>query len=115
MVPLDNDHTVLDLARWLGAPSVIVARPSLGTISHTLLTASVLRHANLPVAGVVINRYPADATPVADETNPRAIEKWGKLKILAIVPEAKEPIGLTMPADILAPISRVDWMRLANR
>ncbi len=114
MVPLDDRHTVLDLARWISCPSVIVARPTLGTINHVLLTASALRQADLPIAGVVINRYPADSAPIAEETNPRAIEKWGGLKILAIVPDTTEPIALMMPADILAPIARVDWMQLAG-
>jgi dethiobiotin synthetase len=114
MVPLDDQHTVLDLARWLNFPAIIVARPNLGTINHTLLTASVLRHANVPIAGVVINRYPPDATPIADETNPRAIERWGKLPILAIVPDTREPIDRLMPQDILSPISRVDWINVAR-
>jgi dethiobiotin synthetase len=114
MVPLDEKHTLLDLATWLGAPAVIIARPGLGTINHTLLTAAALRHANVPVSGVVINRYPADVTPLPEETNPRAIEKWGKLKVLAIVPQTRESIGLVMPADVLSPIQRVDWRSLAS-
>ena len=114
MVPLDQKHTVLDMAQWLGAPAVIVARPALGTINHTLLTAAMLRMSRVAVAGVVINRYPADVTPLPEETNPRAIEKWGKLKVLAIVPQTREAIGLIMPADVLSPIGRVDWRSLAT-
>src|ERR1051325_4273038 len=38
LVPIDQKHTVLDLATWLAAPSVVVARPGLGTINHTCLT-----------------------------------------------------------------------------
>jgi len=93
---------------------VIVARPSLGTINHTLLTAHALRDMKVPIAGVVINRYPADSSSIAEETNPRAIEKWGRLKVLAIVPDTRQPIGLSMPPDILAPLARVDWMDLAK-
>src|SRR6266550_2096629 len=52
MVPLDAKHTVLDLAQWLRLPTVIVARPSLGTINHTLLTAAALRSVNVNLAGV---------------------------------------------------------------
>jgi len=59
MVPLDDRHTVLDLAQWLNLPTVIVARPGLGTINHTLLTLHALRSKNINIAGVVINRYPA--------------------------------------------------------
>jgi dethiobiotin synthetase len=113
LVPLDDKHTVLDLAGWLGFPSVIVARAGLGTINHTLLTASALRHANLPIAGVVINGYPADSTPAAEETNPRAIERWGRLSILAIVPQLRQPVSRVMPQDSLSPIARVDWLGVA--
>ncbi len=113
MVPLDDQYTVLDLAGWLNFPTVIIARAGLGTINHTLLTASALRHVNVPIAGVVINRYTADATPIAEETNPRAIERWGKLPILAVVPETRQPIDQMMPQDILSPIARVDWVGLA--
>src|SRR5579884_3028539 len=58
MVPLDGKHTVCDMAGWLGAPAVVVARAGLGTINHTLLTVNALREVKVAVAGVVINRYP---------------------------------------------------------
>src|SRR5690606_23828265 len=57
MVPVDERHLMLDLAAWLAAPTVVVARPGLGTINHSVLTVVALRSANVPVAGVVINRY----------------------------------------------------------
>ena len=34
----------------------------------------------------MINRYPAETPGVAEETNPRAIEKWGKVPVLCVVP-----------------------------
>ena len=52
LVPMDRDYTVLDLAIRLNFPTVVVARPALGTINHTLLTVAVLRGADVPVAGV---------------------------------------------------------------
>ena len=51
MVPLDPKHTVRDLAQWLRLPTVVVARPSLGTINHTLLTVDALRAAGVTVRG----------------------------------------------------------------
>ena len=114
MVPMDEKHTMLDVAAWLGLPAVVVARPNLGTINHTLLTVNVLRQAKVKVAGVVVNRYPAEMPGVAEETNPRAIEKWGKVPVLAIVPEVKEPIGLRIPKDVEAAIGAVDWERLTR-
>lgn len=112
-VPLDAKHTVLDVARWLKLPTVVVARPNLGTINHTLLTLDALRAAHVPVAGVVINRYPPDIASIAEETNPRAIERWGKVSVLTIVPDEKfQPPHL--PQGIVTAIDRVDWERLAR-
>ncbi|MEA2736015.1 MAG: dethiobiotin synthetase, partial [Humisphaera sp.] len=71
MVPMDAKHTMLDVAAWLKLPAVVVARPNLGTINHTLLTTGALRGAKVKIAGVVINRYPAELPGVAEETNPR--------------------------------------------
>jgi dethiobiotin synthetase len=113
MVPMDPKHTFLDVARWLGAPAVVVARPALGTINHTILTVNALRGANVKVAGVVINRYPTDTPPAAEETNPRAIERWGKVKIFCIVPD--EPVGgLSLPPGIVSAMETVDWEGLAG-
>jgi dethiobiotin synthetase len=114
LVPLDHEHTTLDLARWLKLRAVVVARPNLGTINHTLMTLRTLREAGVAVAGEVINRYPAESASVAEETNPRYIEKYGKVPILAIVPD--EPLFKRppLPPSITSPIDMVDWSRFAQ-
>jgi len=114
LVPLDEKHTTLDLARWLGLPAVIVARAGLGTINHTLMTLEILRRAKVPIAGVVINRYPAESASIAEESNPRYIEKWGKVPVLAIVPEVAGFRHPPLPASIVSPVDRVDWGRFAG-
>lgn len=113
MVPMDDRHTFLDVCRWLRSPTVVVARPALGTINHTLLTVNALRAAQVKVPGVVINRYPPETPPTAEETNPRAIQKWGKVPVLCIVPD--EPLGgLTLPDGIVSAIELVDWEAMAG-
>jgi dethiobiotin synthetase len=109
LVPMDSRSTVLDMIQWLGLPAVIVARPGLGTINHTLLTISALKSAGAKIAGVVINQYPAENPSVAEEANPQQIEKWGKTPILCLVPACREKIEVTIPKDIMAAISLVDW------
>lgn len=111
MVPMDAKHTVLDVAMALKVPTVIVARPGLGTINHTLLTINALRAAGVEVAGVVINQYPADSVDLATETNPRAIERWGNVPVACIVPD--EPVvDAKLPSGVLAAIDSVDWQKL---
>ena len=113
MVPLDGKYLLRDVIQWLGLPAVVVARPGLGTINHTLLTLEALRIANIPIAGVVVNRYPADNASLAEETNLRAIEKYGKAALLTVVPdEAFTPP--TLSGGIVSAIERVDWDRFAR-
>ena len=62
---------------------------------------------------MVINRYPAENASIAEETNLRLIEKWGKTPLLTVVPdEAFTPPDL--PGGIIAAIGRVDWERFAG-
>ena len=86
-VPLvDNDFLVLDLARWLKLPLLVVARASLGTINHTALTVLAARNAGLPVLGVILNRCSAPPG-LAEQTNPAVIEAITGVPILGKVPE----------------------------
>ncbi len=113
MTPLDDRQTVRDLVGWLGLPVVVVARAGLGTINHTLLTLEALRATGVTVAGVVVNRYPADGASIAEETNPRAIERWGKTQVLCVVPEEKF-VPPRLPPGIIAAIDTVDWGRIVR-
>ncbi|MFT3789091.1 MAG: dethiobiotin synthase [Tepidisphaeraceae bacterium] len=113
LVPMDERTFVLDMIRWLGLPTVVVARAGLGTINHTLLTVAMLRAAGVDVAGVVINRYNAASPSVAEEINPGAIERWGGVPVLCVVPET--PVrGPVIPVDVAAAIDLVDWARFAR-
>jgi malonyl-CoA O-methyltransferase len=79
LVPLTAEALIIDLIARLGLPVVVVARSSLGTINHTLLTLEALRSRALPVAGVILNG-PADAG------NRAAIERFGRVRVLAELP-----------------------------
>ncbi|MCC6423957.1 MAG: dethiobiotin synthase [Phycisphaerales bacterium] len=115
LVPLDDRNTVLDLMAWLDIPAVVVARAALGTINHTLLTLQALRKNGIRIAGVVINGYPAESPGIAEETNPHIIERWGKTKILCILPQVQQLQMPHLPADIIGTMDSVDWESLASR
>ena len=86
-VPLrDNNFLVLDMIRWLKLPLIVVARAGLGTINHTVLTVKAAQQAGVPVAGVVINRYP-ERPSLAEETNPEVIAALTDTPILGKVPD----------------------------
>ncbi len=83
MTPMDDSHTILDVAQWLKLPAVVIARPGLGTINHTLLTIAALESSGVSVAGVVINRYPAETPGAAEETNPARSKSGARSRFCA--------------------------------
>ncbi|GAB6099348.1 dethiobiotin synthase [Halanaerocella petrolearia] len=85
MVPLAEEFLIPDLVKMLDLPVVIVARPNLGTINHTVLTVKLARQLGLDVLGVIINGYPEE-TGVVEETNPDIISELAEVPILGIVP-----------------------------
>lgn len=59
LVPITvGGYLVRDLCVDLQLPVVVVARPGLGTINHTMLTIEAIRAAGLRVAAVVMTPYP---------------------------------------------------------
>ena len=114
LTPMDDKHTILNTINWLKLPTVIVARASLGTINHTLLTIQSLRSTQAKIAGVVINQYPSDSPGAAEETNPAAIEKYGKIPVLCLTPQ-ENFTPPTIPRGITAAIDNVDWETLAQK
>ncbi len=86
-VPLSKGIDLLDLMKQFALPVVVVARPNLGTINHTLLTVDAVQSAGLHVAGLVINGYNAVTADIAEETVADILRTWAKVPILAVVPK----------------------------
>jgi dethiobiotin synthetase len=76
MVPLNERHFMLDLIKRLDLPVLLVARSTLGTINHTLLSLEQLRRSRVEILGVVLNG-PLDAG------NRKAIEFYGRVEVCA--------------------------------
>ncbi|NOY12870.1 MAG: dethiobiotin synthase [Deltaproteobacteria bacterium] len=67
MTPLAGGLLMADFARAIGLPLLVVCRPDLGTVNHTLLTLFSARNMDLPTAGYLINNMPVRKT-AAEET-----------------------------------------------
>lgn len=85
MVPLAGGFLIADLAAELGLPLLVVAKPSLGTINHTLLTVFAARGMELPLAGVIINNMPEQAD-AAEAQVPHAIGSLASADLLGVFP-----------------------------
>jgi len=70
LVPFDEKMKMSDVARQLDLPVLIVARASLGTINHTLLTLEACDSRGLDVLGVVLSH----ATGVLSDADTQNLE-----------------------------------------
>jgi dethiobiotin synthetase len=86
LVPIKRDYFVLNLARDFGLPIIIVSRPGLGTINHTMLTVNYAIKEGLTVAGIIINySQPPEDTP-SEKTNPKVIKQISPVPIIGVFP-----------------------------
>ncbi len=82
-VPLSENQFMIDLFKKLGFPVIVVARTSLGTINHTLLSLAALRAYGIPIQGVIMNGE-------KNSRNKEAIETCGKVPVIAEFPWLNE-------------------------
>ncbi len=72
LVPLTDTADNTDLIQKLCIPVLVVARASLGTINHTLLTWHWASHLKLPILGVVVNSATGPPGP-SEQANLQAL------------------------------------------
>jgi len=74
LVPVTDEMLMSDIAEKLRASVLIVARPGLGTINHTLLTIEAVQMRELRLAGVVFCQTREDERDASTGTNVAEIE-----------------------------------------
>jgi dethiobiotin synthetase len=74
-----------DLIKILNLPVLVIARSSLGTINHTLLTLRTAEVSGIEVLGVIINHATPDRG-LAEETGVSSIRKFTRIPILGVFP-----------------------------
>ncbi len=88
MVPLSGGWLVADFALMTGLALLSVARPDLGTINHSVLTAFAARQLEIPQAGIMINAMPKDPD-MAMQDAPHAISSLAGVDLLGVLPEVE--------------------------
>jgi len=102
LVPFDEQTTMATVARQLGLPVLIVARASLGTINHTLLTLEACNKRGLDVLGVVLS-HATGTLSEADTQNLEILKRTLGDRLLGEVlplaqPEEVEPVDAGLDA-----------------
>lgn len=89
VAPLWEEYLVIDFMKELALPAVVVARPNLGTINHTVLTVDYARRHGVEVAGVIINGWEEEQAGILENSNIEYIQRLTGLPILGKFPFSK--------------------------
>jgi dethiobiotin synthetase len=89
MVPLEANYFVLDLAKEIGLPLIVVTKPGLGAVNQVMLTVNYALKEGLQVAGIIINYSLPPENSLAEETNPQLLKQICPVPLIGIFPYLK--------------------------
>ena len=99
MVPLTTEYLVRDFALDLQLPVVVAARPTLGTVSHALLTLDALRSVGLTAAAVVMTPWPQQPERLHLD-NRETVETLGRVDVVTLGPIPDEILASPTPGSL---------------
>lgn len=85
LVPICGKYTFLNLIKHYkkNAKVIIVAKNSLGTINHTLMTVEILKRKGIKIKGIVLNNVDNTQDKEFMQENKKIIEKIARVKVIA--------------------------------
>jgi dethiobiotin synthetase len=83
-------YLVRDLIKNMELEVIIVTRPTLGTINHTLLTVEALKSKKIPIKGFIINYSTKVKNDISEKTNPDILNELLDINFLGILPYLNE-------------------------
>ena len=102
LVPLTDSLLSIEVFAQWGLPAIVVARTTLGTINHSLLTLEALKARGVPVAGIA---FSGEANPASEA----AIISFGQVPHLGRLPRL-DPLDATTLARAFAENIRTDLL-----
>ena len=85
MAPIREDYFVADLIRDMKLAAVVVARPGLGTLNHTILTVRYAKGRRIRILGIIVNHAEKEDRSEAAATNVGILEECCGVPVLQVV------------------------------
>jgi dethiobiotin synthetase len=106
LAPIAEDFFPADLAGRMGLPLLIVARLSLGTINHTLLTVEAAKRRGLRVHGVLFNLKETTAPSVLQKEKADIVRFFSGVPLLGFFPHIPNLSPHTLTPDVLRNVAQ---------
>jgi dethiobiotin synthase len=94
LVPLSKSLLMIDVAKEMTLPVILVAANKVGAVNHTLLAVEALKKRKITILGIIFNNCEkgVDTSVLAD--NPEITQKISGEKILGVLPYTKDKNSL---------------------
>ena len=92
-VPVKENVLMSDVIKFLNLPALIVARPNLGTINHTLMTIKCAQSEGIKILGVVISNYPQTTDDPVILRAKEMIEKYCNTKVIDTIKQGQTDLS----------------------
>lgn len=92
-VPVKENILMSDVIKFLNLPTLIVARPNLGTINHTLMTIKCAQSEGIKILGVVISNYPQTTDDPVILRAKEMIEKYCNTKVIDTIKQGQTDLS----------------------
>ena len=80
LVCFDRKNLVIDIAKELNLPVLVVAQNKLGAINHTLLSIEALKKRNFKILGIVFNNLKNENARILKD-NLKVVKKLSKVRV----------------------------------
>lgn len=88
LVPYRSRSLLIDLAKELHIPVLIVAGNKLGAINHTLLTVEAFKKRKMKIIGIIFNNPEKEKTAILRD-NPRVVQSISAERVFGVLPRRK--------------------------
>ena len=92
-VPVKKNILMSDVIKFLDLPLLIIARPNLGTINHTLMTIKCAQNEGKEILGVVISNYPNFTNDPVILRAQEMIENYCNIKVIDVIKNGQEDLS----------------------
>ncbi len=111
MVPINGGYLMSDLITQMCLPLLVITRPQLGTINHTLLTTFAARAMEMNLCGFLINGMPEKPDTVEMEA-PHLLSSLASADLLGVLPLAQgsDQDKVTILAGAIGKLPAYQWL-----
>lgn len=88
LVPYTSGSLLIDLAKGLHIPVLVVVGNKLGAINHTLLTIEALKKRKMKIIGIIFNNFKKENALILRD-NPHIVELISGQRVFGVLPQRK--------------------------